>query len=106
LQRSQDKVFKENWKSSQSFSFPKKKIFRLETLKEWPLKAEKTFSTKAPSLRETLLDDAQISIDDLYRKHFSCEGCVGENISGEGGPQAALRRNQQFRNRWAYIILG
>ena len=56
-------------------------IFTPETLKEWLKEAEKIFAHNTLSLRENIITEREITIEELYAKHFSSETGTCANIS-------------------------
>jgi hypothetical protein len=56
-------------------------IFTLETLKTWLKEAEKIFAHNSLSLRENLISEREISVEELYNRHFLSETSPRANIS-------------------------
>jgi hypothetical protein len=56
-------------------------IFTLETLKEWLKGAEKIFAHNTLSLRENIITEREVTIEELYAKHFYGETGTCANIS-------------------------
>jgi hypothetical protein len=56
-------------------------IFTLETLKAWLKEAEKIFAHNSLSLRENLISEREISLEELYNRHFLSETSPRANIS-------------------------
>jgi hypothetical protein len=56
-------------------------IFTLETLKTWLEEAEKIFAHNSLSLRENLISEREISVEELYNRHFLSETSPRANIS-------------------------
>jgi len=56
-------------------------IFTLETLKAWLNEAEKIFAHNSLSLRENIISEQEITVEELYNRHFSSETPPHANIS-------------------------
>ncbi|MEM3551876.1 MAG: hypothetical protein QXV01_12395 [Candidatus Bathyarchaeia archaeon] len=56
-------------------------IFTIETLKEWLKGAEKIFAHNTLSLKENIISEREITVEDLYAKHFQSENGLCANIS-------------------------
>jgi hypothetical protein len=56
-------------------------IFTLETLKAWLKEAEKIFAHNSLSLRENIISEREITIEELYNRHFLSETSPRANIS-------------------------
>jgi len=55
-------------------------IFTPETLKAWLKEAEKIFAHNTLSLRENIITEREITIEELYNRHFLCESGPRANI--------------------------
>ncbi|MGB9672285.1 MAG: hypothetical protein ACPLZY_03975 [Candidatus Norongarragalinales archaeon] len=56
-------------------------IFKLETLKAWLKEAEQIFAHNSLSLRENIINEREITVEELYNRHFLCETSPRANIS-------------------------
>jgi hypothetical protein len=67
-------------------------IFTLETLKTWLEEAEKIFAHNSLSLRENIISEREITIEELYNRHFLSETSPHANISPSTS-EASLSEN-------------
>jgi hypothetical protein len=75
------KTIKESEKSRNYTNSQFSSIFTLEALKEWLKEAEKIFAHNTLSLRESLINERETSIEELYNRHFLSETALRANIT-------------------------
>lgn len=67
-------------KTCNPLHFQNANIFKLETLKSWLKTAEKIFAHNTLTLKESILNQREISIEELHNKYFLDEGGMCANI--------------------------
>jgi hypothetical protein len=75
------KTINDNQKSRNYTNSQFSSIFTPETLKAWLKGAEKIFAHNSLSLRENIITEREITIEELYAKHFASESASCANIS-------------------------
>jgi len=75
------KIIHANQKSRNCTNLQFSSIFTLETLKNWLKEAEQIFAHNSLSLRENIISEREISIEELYTRHFLSETSPRANIS-------------------------
>lgn len=75
------KVIHSNEKSRNYTNSQFSAIFTLETLKAWLKEAEKIFAHNSLSLRENIISEREITVEELYNRHFLSETSPHANIS-------------------------
>jgi len=75
------KIIHANQKSRNCTNLQFSSIFTLETLKAWLKEAEQIFAHNSLSLRESIISEREISIEELYTRHFLSETSPRANIS-------------------------
>ena len=75
------KTIHANQKTRNYTNSPFSSIFTLETLKAWLKEAEKIFAHNSLSLRENIISEREITVEELYNRHFLNETNPRVNIS-------------------------
>jgi hypothetical protein len=74
------KTIQNTQKSRNYTNSPFSSIFTLETLKAWLNEANQIFAHNSLSLRENIITEQEISIEELYNRHFLSETIPRANI--------------------------
>jgi hypothetical protein len=83
------KIIRESQKSRNLLNSPFSSIFTLEMLKAWLEEANQIFAHNSLSLRENIISEREISLEELYNSRFSSETSPREYISS-GANEASL----------------
>jgi hypothetical protein len=75
------KTIRESQKSRNLLNSQFSSIFTLETLKAWLKEANQIFAHNSLSLRENIISEREISVEELYNSRFSSETSPREYIS-------------------------
>ena len=71
-------------------------IFTLETLKAWLKEANQIFAHNSLSLRENSISECEISVEELYRRHFLSETAPRANISLSANEASSAENAQRI----------
>jgi len=71
-------------------------IFTLETLKAWLKEAEQIFAHNSLSLRENIISEREITVEELYNRHFLSETPPRANISPSTNEASLTEKAQKI----------